>query len=136
MTNFEQITQSPEALAAFLSSLPCIEGPWNEEFHKCFCDACIAPECDRCPNEDFRGNPGWWLSLAVEKVPMQKNKYIKEDTSDIKCRNCIHYAACADWVRAVWDGKYDEIMQEQANICAQYTNISDSSRDCLEEHPK
>lgn len=66
MTNYEKITQSPEALAAFLSSLPCLEGPWNEEFHKQFCAACIAPECENCPHEDYRNAPGWWLSLAAK----------------------------------------------------------------------
>lgn len=39
-----------------------------------------------------------------------------------KCKNCIHYAACLDWVRAVWDGNCDRIMQEQADNCAQYTD--------------
>lgn len=29
-TNFEKITASPEALAAFLSSLPVLSGPWDE----------------------------------------------------------------------------------------------------------
>ena len=65
MTEFERITQSPEMLAAFLASLPCIDGPWDEEFHKRYCSACVEPECDCCPNEDFRGNPGWWLTLAA-----------------------------------------------------------------------
>ena len=34
MTNFEKITQSPEALGEFLSSLPMLEGPWDEEFQR------------------------------------------------------------------------------------------------------
>ena len=34
MTYFEIITKSPEALGAFLSSLPCIEGTWDVKFHK------------------------------------------------------------------------------------------------------
>lgn len=65
MTNYEKITQSPEALGAFLSSLPCIEGPWNEEFHKRFCAACIEPECGNCPHEDYRNAPAWWLTLEA-----------------------------------------------------------------------
>lgn len=68
MTNFEKITKSPEALGAFLASLPCIDGPWDTEFHKQYCSVCVEPECDRCPNEDFRGNPGWWLTLAAWQV--------------------------------------------------------------------
>lgn len=58
MTNYEKITQSPKALAAFLSSLSCLEGHWNEEFHQRFCAACIEPECENCLHEDYRNAPG------------------------------------------------------------------------------
>ena len=44
MTEFERITESTETLAAFLASLPCIEGPWNEAFHERFCNYCPAKE--------------------------------------------------------------------------------------------
>ena len=44
-TNFEKITASPEALAAFLSSLPVLSGPWDEAFHRRYCDACPVEEC-------------------------------------------------------------------------------------------
>ena len=37
MTNFEKITQSPEALGEFLASLPVLEGPWDEEFQRNYC---------------------------------------------------------------------------------------------------
>ena len=32
MDNFQSITASPEALAAFLGSIPAIETPWDEAF--------------------------------------------------------------------------------------------------------
>ena len=38
MTEFERITASPAILGAFLGSLPCLEGPWDDAFHREFCD--------------------------------------------------------------------------------------------------
>lgn len=32
MDNFQSITASPEALAAFLGSIPAIETPWDDAF--------------------------------------------------------------------------------------------------------
>ena len=64
-TNFEKITASPEALAAFLSSLPVLAGPWDEAFHRRYCDSCPAEECGECENKAIN-NPLWWLSLAAE----------------------------------------------------------------------
>ena len=42
MTEFEKITASPAVLGAFLGSLPCLEGPWDDAFHREFCDKCKA----------------------------------------------------------------------------------------------
>lgn len=66
MTNFEKITASPEALGEFLASLPVATGPWDEEFHRAFCDSCERENCDegRCPNQNKRYNPLWWLMLG------------------------------------------------------------------------
>lgn len=66
MTNFEKITASPEALGEFLASLPVATGPWDKEFHRAFCDSCERENCDgkRCPNQDKRYNPLWWLKLG------------------------------------------------------------------------
>lgn len=66
MRNFEQITASPEALGAFLASLPVATGPWDEAFHKEFCASCTAENCDaeNCPHNAERGNPAWWLNQA------------------------------------------------------------------------
>lgn len=33
-TNFEEIARTPETLAAFLRSLPVLDGPWDEEFQR------------------------------------------------------------------------------------------------------
>lgn len=69
MIEFERITQSPETLAAFLASLPCIEGPWDVEFQKRFCSGCARTDCDSgepCPHAAERSNPGWWLNLETD----------------------------------------------------------------------
>jgi len=67
MSNFEKITASPEALGKFLSSLPIATGPWDESFHRTFCDGC-KQTCNHCPHEDKRNNPAWWLKQATEKI--------------------------------------------------------------------
>ena len=59
MTEFERITRSPETLAAFLASLPCIDGPWDVEFQKRFCRGCARADCDGaepCPHAAERSN--------------------------------------------------------------------------------
>lgn len=63
-TNFQQITRSPEALAAFLRSLAVLSGPWDDEFHSRVCDGCAAEDCDKCRREE-RDNPLWWLDLPA-----------------------------------------------------------------------
>lgn len=67
MNNFERITASPEALGAFLAPLPVLQGPWDDAFHRAFCDTCQAEDCDAdgCPHQAERNNPTtWWLKLA------------------------------------------------------------------------
>ncbi len=65
MTVFEKITENPEKLGAFLAALPVIDGPWDKEFQAQFCAGCAAENCDACPNQEFRNNPGWWLTLEA-----------------------------------------------------------------------
>ena len=64
MNNFKKIAASPEVLGAFLDSLNVATGPWDERFHKAFCDSCEREMCDagRCPHEKERNNPLWWLT--------------------------------------------------------------------------
>ena len=47
MDNFQSITASPEALAAFLGSIPAIETPWDEAFHRLCCSSCSAADARR-----------------------------------------------------------------------------------------
>lgn len=67
-SNFERLTESPEALAQFLAALPVLSGPWNEAFHREYCDRCPAQDCDAegCPHETDRDNVLWWLKRAEE----------------------------------------------------------------------
>ena len=69
-TNFDRITASPEALAAFLASLPCLDAPWDDAFHRVFCDNCSMEDCPKvCPHEEKRNSPAWWLSLSPDLNP-------------------------------------------------------------------
>lgn len=65
---FDAITKDKPTLAGFLRSLPVIEAPWNGAFQERFCVECGADSCDDCPNEQFRNNPEWWLSLPAAEV--------------------------------------------------------------------
>ena len=67
-TNFQTITESPEALAGFLSELPILSAPWDDDFHRAYCDACDSENCDaeNCPHNAERNNPLWWLSREAE----------------------------------------------------------------------
>lgn len=69
-TNFDRITASPEVLAAFLTSLPCLDAPWDDAFHRVFCDNCSMEDCPKvCPHEEKRNSPAWWLSLSPDLNP-------------------------------------------------------------------
>lgn len=37
----------------------------DKEFQARFCAGCAAENCDACPNQRFRNNPGWWLTLEA-----------------------------------------------------------------------
>ena len=66
MTNFEKFTETPETLGELLASLTVIDSPWEDAFHKAFCADCERENCDgkRCPHQDKRNNPLWWLMLG------------------------------------------------------------------------
>lgn len=69
---FEAVTKDAATLATLLGSLPVLEAPWDDEFHKRFCSLCDAENCDteNCPNNAFRNNPTWWLALDASEVEL------------------------------------------------------------------
>lgn len=46
MNVFDRITASPQALADFLQAIPAINAPWDNAFHRIYCDQCAAENCD------------------------------------------------------------------------------------------
>jgi hypothetical protein len=66
MNVFDRITASPQALADFLQAITAINAPWDNAFHRIYCDQCAAENCDNCPNEALRGSALWYLTLPVE----------------------------------------------------------------------
>lgn len=69
-TIFEAVTKDKHTLAETLGSLPVLEAPWDDAFHKIYCAECEAENCDaeNCPHNEFRNNPEWWLSLPATEV--------------------------------------------------------------------
>lgn len=55
------------ALAAFLGTIPAIETPWDDAFHRLYCSSCSAADCDDCRRPE-RDNPLWWLGLPAAEV--------------------------------------------------------------------
>lgn len=66
-TEFERITESPEILGNFLASLPVLAGPWDDAFHRTYCDTCPLEDCDTCPHSAARNNPAWWLGQEARE---------------------------------------------------------------------
>ena len=79
MSNFEKITETPEALGAFLESLTVINSPWEDGFHKAFCGTCGKTDCGICPHQDKRNNPLWWLTQEAGEKQSQVVMWIKRD---------------------------------------------------------
>lgn len=86
-TNFDRIVASPAVLGAFLGSLPCLDGPWDDAFHREFCDKCAAENCDACPHEAVRNNPAWWLGLiytGAGPVRTESRNPYKRQAADLR----------------------------------------------------
>ena len=43
----------------FLGALPILSGPWDDDFHRVFCDSCDAENCDaeNCAHQTERNSP-------------------------------------------------------------------------------
>ena len=68
MNNYQSITASPEALAAFLGSIPAIETPWDDAFHRLYCSSCSAADCDDCRRRRARDREDLVKSAAKDVV--------------------------------------------------------------------
>lgn len=66
LTYFDILTRTTETLGSFLAALAVPAAPWDDAFHRCFCDTCPAENCDACPHEAERNNPVWWLGLEAQ----------------------------------------------------------------------
>ena len=85
MNNYQSITASPEALAAFLGSIPAIETPWDGAFHRLYCSSCSAADCDDCRRPE-RDSPLWWLGLPAAEA---ESREMNADFSHT-CEGCEH----------------------------------------------
>lgn len=52
------------------------------------------------------------------------------------CENCIHFEACCDWVKSVYDGQAEQVMQEEAENCAQFISAEEAKKKWGREHIK
>lgn len=69
MTEYQRITESLDTLAAMLERLPVLSGPWDDAFHRAYCDACPLQDCDgeNCPHQEIRRRRiRWWLGREVK----------------------------------------------------------------------
>lgn len=96
MNNYQSITASPEALAAFLGTIPAIETPWDDAFHRIYCSSCSAADCDDCRR--FASDREAWAELkeCIERTKQMHTdieKVHKEMWSAVKDRNEDAFAA-------------------------------------------
>lgn len=87
MTVFEQITASPDTLAAALAFALPLEGPWDEMFRREFCEDCHAENCDegKCPYPTIRGNLiKWWLCQTVKTVKDEEAERFQQQAKDLR----------------------------------------------------
>ena len=108
MTEFERITASSAVLGAFLGSLPCLEGPWDDAFHREFCDKCEAENCDTCPHKAERNSPTWWLGLIhTGSGPVRtesRNPYLQQ-AADLLARELESAAATIEELTAEMEAR-------------------------------
>ena len=89
MTNFEKITETPEALGELLASLTVIDSPWEDAFHTAFCADCErGGECDteHCPHQNERNNPTWWMMQEAEVEQDTPPEELPEPLREIKVK--------------------------------------------------
>lgn len=135
-TNFDRITASPEALASFLASLPCLDAPWDDDFHRIFCDNCPMENCPkvyrghrRHPDgyrADIRRAGGMKKLIAKRPVLYLGRMYDKGDTLPANDQKMV--TAWLNAKSAAWDGQEAKESRQEAQESAKQADGSQDSR--------
>lgn len=80
-SRFERTTESPDALAAVLASIPTADAPWDIAFERAFCAGCALENCDDCPHKNV-DRIKWWLGQKVLEPAEQLQDLINGDFRD------------------------------------------------------
>ena len=75
-TRFERITESLDALAAVLASIPTTDAPWDTAFEQTFCANCSLENCDDCLHKNV-DRINWWLGkqMAQDFLTRKSERY-------------------------------------------------------------
>lgn len=108
-SRFERITESPDALAAVLASIPTADAPWDIAFERAFCAGCALENCDGCPHKNLDRIKWWleqqtakvfltrkgerfgWFSMAKKQELVDKLGPIEYEAEDLLGKMCDHY---------------------------------------------
>ena len=108
-SRFERITESPDALAAVLASIPTADAPWDIAFERVFCAGCALENCDGCPHKNLDRIKWWleqqtakvfltrkgerfgWFSMAKKQELVDKLGPIEYEAEDVLGKMCDHY---------------------------------------------
>ena len=78
-TRFERITESLDALAAVLASIPTTDAPWDTAFEQTFCANCSLENCVDCLHKNV-DRIKWWL--GQEKEPEMTIRSFRENPEE------------------------------------------------------
>lgn len=75
-SRFERITESLDALAAVLASIPTTDAPWDKAFEQAFCANCSLENCDACLHKNV-DRIKWWLGkqMAQDFLTRKSERY-------------------------------------------------------------
>ena len=116
-SRFERITESPDALAAVLASIPTADAPWDIAFERAFCAGCALENCDGCPHKNLvrikwwleqqtakafltrKGKRSGWFSMSKKQELVDKLGPIEHQTEELLeelCGNYCRYTSAAN----------------------------------------
>ena len=97
-SRFERITESPDALAAVLASIPTADAPWDIAFERAFCAGCALENCDGCQHKNL-DRIKWWLEQQTAKAFLTRKGPIEHQTEELLeelCGNYCRYTSAAN----------------------------------------